>query len=33
MIENIHVFADDWRDPAEIEIHWRELREFVSKCT
>lgn len=33
MIENIRLFADDWRDPAEIEIHWRELLELVSKCT
>ncbi|XZE36711.1 hypothetical protein SH501x_002295 [Pirellulaceae bacterium SH501] len=31
MIENIHIFEQDWEDLTEIERHWRDLDQFLRR--
>lgn len=32
MLQNIHLFADDWSDVTEIERQWHELKQAVEHC-
>ena len=33
MIENVKLFADDWRDVTEIEREWQELKQQVTQSS